>query len=93
LRFYDNFTGEILVDGKDIRNYEIKEFRRSFGVVSQEPILFNGTISENIKYNSEGVSFEDIKDAARQANALGFIEKNDFDIVQQPDSTRENEGN
>lgn len=41
------------------------EFRKSFGVVSQEPVLFNGTISDNIKYNTINANFEDIKEAAR----------------------------
>lgn len=83
LRFYDNYEGDIFVDGKNIRDYDVREFRKSFGVVSQEPVLFNGTISENIKYNSEGIKHEDVKEAARQANALGFIEKNDFDTIDQ----------
>ncbi|EDK31467.1 multidrug resistance protein-like transporter family ABC domain protein (macronuclear) [Tetrahymena thermophila SB210] len=83
LRFYDNYEGEIFVDGKDIRSYNLKEFRRSFGVVSQEPILFNGSISENIRYSSEDVGHDDIREAARRANALTFIEANQFESEQQ----------
>ncbi|KAL4464298.1 hypothetical protein ABPG72_011343 [Tetrahymena utriculariae] len=74
LRFYDDYQGQILVDGEDIRNYDIKEFRKNFGVVSQEPILFNGSIAENIKYNTADVTMEDIREAAHKANALSFIE-------------------
>lgn len=80
LRYYDDYSGDIFVDGKNIREYEIREFRNSFGVVGQEPTLFNGNIRENIKYNTQGANLESIKDAARQANALGFIEANDFDV-------------
>ncbi|KAL4426347.1 hypothetical protein ABPG74_006285 [Tetrahymena malaccensis] len=75
LRFYDNYEGQILVDGEDIRNYDIKEFRKNFGVVSQEPTLFQGTIAENIKYNTPDVGFKEIREAAQKANALSFIEQ------------------
>lgn len=49
LRFYDIQEGEILVDGKNIQDYDIHHLRRSFGLVAQEPFLFNGTVEENIK--------------------------------------------
>ncbi|EGR27069.1 hypothetical protein IMG5_202500 [Ichthyophthirius multifiliis] len=81
LRYYDNYTGQILVDGKDIKEYDIREFRKSFGVVSQEPVLFNGTIAENIQYNTDDIKIEEIKEAARQANALKFIEDNQFEFI------------
>eukprot|EP00825_Cyclidium_porcatum_P028075 TRINITY_DN3042_c0_g1_i5.p1 TRINITY_DN3042_c0_g1~~TRINITY_DN3042_c0_g1_i5.p1 ORF type:complete len:263 (+),score=65.63 TRINITY_DN3042_c0_g1_i5:77-865(+) len=83
-RFYDIQSGEIFVDGKNIFEYDIKFLRSQYGVVSQEPVLFNGTIQENIQYNGQNIKFEDIKLAAQRANALGFIEKNDFQVVEQP---------
>ena len=49
-RFYDATSGEILLDGVDIRKYNLKHLRQSLGIVSQEPVLFNGTIEDNIKY-------------------------------------------
>ena len=51
-RFYDATSGEIFLDGVDIRKYNLKHLRQSLGIVSQEPVLFNGTIEENIKYYS-----------------------------------------
>ena len=50
-RFYDATSGEILLDGIDIRKYNLKHLRQSLGIVSQEPVLFNGTIEDNIKYS------------------------------------------
>lgn len=81
LRFYDVTSGEILVDGVPIKRYDLRHLRKSFGVVSQEPTLFNGTIEYNIKYTNPSASDEQMKEAAREANALGFIEANQFDDV------------
>ena len=64
-----------MLDGVNVAHYDLGSLRSYFGVVSQEPVVFNGTIRENIRYNSEGVTEEDIRQAAQQANALGFIEK------------------
>lgn len=64
LRFYDPSEGEILIDGVNIRDYDIHHLRASLGVVSQEPVLFNDTISENIKYNRFGTTREEIVAAA-----------------------------
>ena len=74
LRFYDPNKGAILIDGYDIREINLKYLRSLFGTVRQEPSLFNGTIAYNIKYNQTNVSYEDMKTAAIQANALEFIE-------------------
>jgi ATP-binding cassette subfamily B (MDR/TAP) protein 1 len=52
LRFYD-FEGEILLDGINIYNYSLKQYRSFFSMLNQEPSLFAGTIEENIKYNIE----------------------------------------
>ncbi len=49
MRFYDVDSGEILLDGVNIKNYDVQYLRGIFGVVSQEPVLFNGTVAYNIK--------------------------------------------
>ncbi len=75
LRFYDVDEGSIKVDGKDIREYDIEQFRKIFGVVSQEVILFNDSITGNIAYGSPKEFKEElILDAAKIANAHHFIE-------------------
>ena len=80
-RFYDVDQGEILIDGVNIKNYDLKHLRETYGVVSQEPVLFNGTIEYNIKYAKENATDEEMRAAAEKANAIGFIESNDFDVV------------
>lgn len=67
-RFYDSDEGEILIDGVNIRDYDIHHLRTSFGVVSQEPVLFNDTIWENIKYNRHKTTHEEIESAANESN-------------------------
>jgi len=74
LRFYDEFTGEITINNVDIRQYSIHSLRSNFGVIFQDPILFDATFKENIQYNTQPTTIEDIREAARNANALGFIE-------------------
>ena len=73
LRFYDPESGRITLNNVDIRDYNIHYLRNLFGVVSQEPVLFNGSFAENIRYNLEDLSNEKVRDAADQANALSFI--------------------
>ena len=73
-RFYDPNNGEILLDGVDIKKYDIKTLRQNLGIVSQEPTLFNSTIRYNIKYNDPNISDEQMKQAIATANATKFIE-------------------
>jgi len=74
LRFYDVESGRITIDGIDIREYEYKQLRRMIGVVSQEVILFNDTIGQNIAYGiGDEITQERLEHAARLANAHGFI--------------------
>ncbi len=73
LRFYDPVRGSITIDGRDLRTLRQDSYRRLFGVVPQEPLLFNATIRENIAYGREGLSEADIVRAARIANAHEFI--------------------
>ena len=72
-RFYDVAEGGILIDGTDIRQYKIRDLRALMGIVSQEAILFNDTIYNNIVFGLEGVSPDEVERAARIANAHEFI--------------------
>ncbi len=72
-RFYDVAEGAIYIDGIDIRDYDLKTLRNHIGIVTQDPILFNDTIRNNISYGMEEASFEDIVKAAKAANAHDFI--------------------
>ncbi|CAD5117028.1 DgyrCDS5857 [Dimorphilus gyrociliatus] len=72
-RFYDPLQGKVTIDGKDIRELNVEWLRQSIGVVSQEPVLFATTIEENIRYGREGVSLDEIHEAAKSANAYNFI--------------------
>jgi len=74
-RFYDVKSGEINVDGIDIRNMTLRSLRNLIGTVTQETILFNDTIKANIAYGLKNVSIEDVRNAAIAANALDFIEE------------------
>jgi ABC-type multidrug transport system fused ATPase/permease subunit len=75
MQFYHLNEGKITVNGRDIYDYNISELRKNIAIVPQEVILFGGTIRENIEYGKPGSSDEAIKEAARQANALEFIQK------------------
>ncbi|TDP02947.1 ABC transporter ATP-binding protein [Flavobacterium sp. 245] len=74
LRFYDITSGEILVDGKNIHDYDLENLRGNMSIVPQDVILFGGTIRENIAYGKPDASDEEIMVAAKQANAFNFIE-------------------
>ena len=67
-------NGAIKVDGKSIHEYNLTAYRKNLGIVPQEVILFGGTIRENISYGKPNATFEEIQEAARQANAFDFIE-------------------
>jgi ATP-binding cassette subfamily B protein len=72
-RFYDVLDGQILIDGRDVRDYDLTALRNKIGVVLQEPFLFHGTVAENIAYGRPVATMEEIIDAARAANAHDFI--------------------
>ncbi|HET9487415.1 MAG TPA: ABC transporter transmembrane domain-containing protein [Chryseosolibacter sp.] len=74
MRLYPLNEGVIRVDGQPIDGFNLTAYRRNIGVVPQEVILFGGTIAENIRYGKPGAGFEAIREAARKANALEFIE-------------------
>ena len=73
LRFYDVTGGSLKVDGHDIRDYEIHEFRRQFGIVLQESLLFSTTIRDNIRFARPTASEEEIVNAAKAAEIHDFI--------------------
>ncbi|PWZ22799.1 putative multidrug resistance protein [Zea mays] len=72
-RFYDPLKGVVNIDGRDIKAYNLQALRRHIGLVSQEPTLFAGTIKENIMLEAEAASEAEVEEAARSANAHGFI--------------------
>jgi len=74
LRFYNFESGKIFLDGHDITQVNVDCLRSVISLVAQEPILFNTTIEENIRYGRRDASFEEIREAARRAHALEFIE-------------------
>ncbi|MFZ6012866.1 MAG: ABC transporter ATP-binding protein [Bacteroidota bacterium] len=74
MRFYPLNQGTIKVDGEDIRNFNLADYRHNLGIVPQEVILFGGTIFENILYGKPTASAAEVREAARKANALEFVE-------------------
>lgn len=72
--FYRPTEGEITIDGKKFKDYHLSEIRSQMALVPQEVMLFGGTIKENIEYGKPGATEEEIFEAAKQANALDFIE-------------------
>ncbi|CAF4724925.1 unnamed protein product [Rotaria sp. Silwood1] len=73
LRYYEPSSGRITIDGRPITDYNVKQLRENIGIVSQEPILFNMNIYENIRFGKVNASREEIEQAAREANAHHFI--------------------
>jgi len=72
-RFYDPEQGEVLLDDTNIREFDLKWYRRNIGLVSQEPILFSGTITENILFGKPEATYQEVEEAAKMANAYDFI--------------------
>jgi ATP-binding cassette subfamily B protein len=76
LRFYDPDDGQVTIDGIDVRRFDPDHLRRQIGVVAQEPVLFSGTVRENVRYGRPDASDDDVDQALRAANAWDFV--NDF---------------
>ena len=73
MRFYDVQRGAILVEGVDVRNWDVQELRRRFAVVLQDPVLFTGTVTSNIRLGTERITEEEIESAADQVNVGDYI--------------------
>uniref|UniRef100_A0A2N9G6V4 Uncharacterized protein n=1 Tax=Fagus sylvatica TaxID=28930 RepID=A0A2N9G6V4_FAGSY len=74
-RFYDPHAGEVLIDGINLKEFQLNWIRGKIGLVSQEPVLFASSIKENITYGKDGATTEEIRAAAELANAAKFIDK------------------
>ena len=74
-RFHDVSSGELLIDGVNIKDYSLKSVRSQISIVTQEPILFNDTIDNNIRLGKQDATDDEIKEAAKVANAYDFITK------------------
>lgn len=74
-RFYDPLAGEVLIDGINLKEFQLRWIRGKIGLVSQEPVLFTSSIRDNIAYGKEGATIEEIRAAAELANASKFIDK------------------
>ena len=74
-RLYDYDTGSILIDGKDIKNISTESLFKNVSIVFQDVTLFNTSIMENIRLGRESATYEEVKEAARLANCMDFIEK------------------
>ncbi len=74
LRFYDPQAGRLTLDGIDLRELDPRALRAQLGLVSQEPVLFSGSAADNIRYGNPEASLDEVREAARDANALPFIE-------------------
>ncbi len=72
-RFYDVTSGEILLDGENIKKYTLKSLRESIGVVQQDVYLFSGTVYENIAYGKPGATLDEVIEAAKKAGAHEFV--------------------
>ncbi len=75
MRLYDPTSGQILLDGRDLRDYRLADLRRQFAIVLQEPVLFATTIRENISYGRPDAPLDDVVAAAEAANVRGFIDR------------------
>lgn len=72
-RLYDATSGQVLVDGIDVRDYSLKNLRDGVGMVLQKNVLFSGTIEENLMWGNEDASMEEVRAAAESAQADGFV--------------------
>lgn len=72
-RFYDADQGQICLDGNEIKDLNLKTVRDRIGMVGQEPVLFDGTVAENIKLGRLSATQADIEEAAKKSNAHSFI--------------------
>jgi ATP-binding cassette subfamily B protein/subfamily B ATP-binding cassette protein MsbA len=74
-RVYDASPGRVLIDGEDVRNYRLRSLREKIAIVLQDPVLFSGTIADNLRYGRLDATADEIEDAARAAHAHEFISR------------------
>ena len=74
-RFYDATVGRVVIDGVDVRDYRVRSLREKIAIVLQDPVLFQGTIKENLRYGRLDATDEEIEQAARAAHAHDFISR------------------
>ena len=74
LRFYEIQRGEILLDGVDIRRYDVHQLRRQFGIVLQDPFLFTGTLESNVRLGDEDISRARVESALREVGLGSLLE-------------------
>jgi ABC-type multidrug transport system fused ATPase/permease subunit len=72
-RFYDATSGRVTIDGIDVKQYRVRSLREKIGIVLQDPVLFSGTIADNLRYGRLDATREEIEQAARAAHAHEFI--------------------
>ena len=94
MRFYDVSSGEILIDGINIKDFKRSDLRSLFGMVLQDTWLFSGTIADNIKYGKLDASIEDVKDACRAASVHHFIKTlpDGYDMILNEESDNISQG-
>jgi ABC-type multidrug transport system fused ATPase/permease subunit len=74
-RFYDPTTGRVVIDGIDARRYHVRELREKIAIVLQDPVLFSGTIADNVRYGRLDATPAEIEEAARAAHAHEFVSR------------------
>jgi ATP-binding cassette subfamily B protein len=74
MRFYDVQAGQVLIDGVDVREQDLNQLRRRFGVVLQDPFLFSGTIAQNIRLGTSWITDQEVEHAAEEVNVADFIQ-------------------
>ena len=74
-RFYDATAGRVLVDGVDVRRYRVRSLRERIAIVLQDPVLFSGTIADNLRYGRLDATPQEIEEAARAAHAHDFVSR------------------
>ena len=78
LRFYDVNHGDVLINGINIKDYDLVSLRKKMGLVMQEPTLFNYSIAENVLYGKMDATNQEILEACKVANSLEFIESGEI---------------
>ncbi len=74
-RFYDVYDGQVLISGKDVKDYDLQDLRDKVGIVPQKAVLFQGTIKDNLRFGKEDASEEEMNEALVRAQAMEFVEK------------------